>query len=128
MKTARLKLAGLAIQKVRDSWLRISIAIVGVLASAIAFADDPTLGGGDLGQVAQKLQGEAVSWKTLLWTGSQVAGIIITIVGLKLWVKVTKQEDGRHSHGNAFMIIMLGSLMFFLPTLMGVGASSILSN
>ena len=128
MKTARFKLAQRSLQKVKDSWLRLSIALVGLLSSALAFADDPTLGGGDLGQVAQKLQGEATSWKTFLWTGSQVAGIIIAIAGSNMWVKAAKHEDGRHSHGRAIMITVIGSLMFFLPTFMGVGASSILSS
>ncbi len=128
MKTARFNRARRAMQTVRESWLRLSIVVAGLLCSTLALADDPSLGGGDLGQVAQKLQGEASSWKNFLWTGSQVAGIVIAIAGINMWVKAAKHEDGRHSHGRAIMITVIGSLLFFLPTFMGVGASSILDS
>ena len=114
-----------AAQKLRDEWLRLSVTLAGLCCSALAFAD-PVLGDGDLGQVAQKLQGEATSWKTFLWSGSQVAGIVIAIAGINMWVKAAKFEDGRHSHGKAILITVIGSLMFCLPMFMGVGASSIL--
>lgn len=128
MKIARFNRARRAMQTVRESWLRLSIVVAGLLCSTLALADDPSLGGGDLGQVAQKLQGEANSWKNFLWTGSQVAGIVIAIAGINMWVKAAKHEDGRHSHGRAIMITVIGSLLFFLPTFMGVGASSILDS
>ena len=82
------------IGKTRDIWLKLGIVSVGLFSSmfssTIAFADDPSIGGNDFGAVAQKLQGEATSIKTMLWTGAQVVGIVIAIMGIVSWMKAAK--------------------------------------
>lgn len=108
--------------------LRLAVFMIGIFEANFAFADDhPQIGSDDIGAVAQKLQGEGVSVKTFLWTGAQVVGIIIAIIGISMWMKAAK-EEGRHSHAKAILLIIIGACGFFLPTVMGVGASSLFSS
>ncbi len=116
------------IQIMRHEWLRLSIFLAGFMCSALALADDPTIGNGDIGQVAQKVQGEATSMKNAFWAGSQALGVLIAIIGINMWVRAAKHEDGRNTHGKAILTTLIGSFMFFLPTVMGFGATSLLGS
>ena len=113
--------------KLNDHWLKAIIIIVSFVESNFAFADsgDPTIGSKDIGEIAQKVKGQVTSLKSLLWSASQVAGIIMAIVGLRNWYMSAKNEDGRKSVGTSVLIIVIGALMFFLPQLMGVSGTSI---
>lgn len=113
----------------------VSLFISAMLFSSLAFANDnpsdPDLNGSnDIGTVAQKLHGEAVSVKSFFWMAAQVAGIVMAIKGCQMWYKASHNDDGsgRHTHGKAILIILAGASMFFLPEVMGVGASSLLGN
>ena len=112
------------IGKTRDIWLKLGIVSVGLFSSTIAFADDPSIGGNDFGAVAQKLQGEATSIKTMLWTGAQVVGIVIAIMGIVSWMKAAKGHSG-HSHAKGIVLVVIGACCFFLSMLMGGAATSI---
>lgn len=117
-------------QGLAHGWLKASVLLAGLLAMLPALAigtADPSIDGSDIGAVAVKLGTEASSVKTFLWAGAQVAGVIIAIAGIQMWVKAAR-EDGRHSHGRAIFMIVIGSIMFFLPTVMGIGAASILGD
>ena len=124
MKQVKQKLLAMA-QRASNTYLRAGVAVSCLLLPGLSFADTPTIGGDDIGQVAQKATTEGSSVVTFLWTAAQVIGIGLAIKGLSMWHKASAHEDGRHSHGKAFFVTLIGCAMFFLPVAMGVGASSL---
>lgn len=71
------------------------------------------------------LRHNQVACVPFLYVGAQVVGVIMAIAGLMMWVKAAKGK-GRHSHERAMFCIVLGSLMLFVPMVMGVDASTLL--
>lgn len=107
-------------------WLKSCIALTCSLTTCCAWADDPVLGGSDLGATAEKLQGIALAWKTALWTFTQVAGIVMGIYGPVLWKKIA-QGKSQHSLGTAGSIFICGVIAYFLPYFMGTAGSSLIA-
>jgi len=113
---------------INKKWFQLGVATAGLFCSTLGLADTPTLGGGGLGTVMQKVQGEGTSAINLLWTLSQAVGIGIALFALMSWKKASHPEyHGKLTHGACIAMLFIGSACFFLPTLMGVGASTFLS-
>ena len=110
---------------INERLLYLGVLMTLFLSSALALADDPSINDHDLGQVAQKIQGQALVVKEMIGTVAQASGFALALYAAFMWKKASANKE---SHGRAFLVFLIGCVLFFLPQAMGIGASSLLGS